>query len=186
MTRLLWNQKIHYRANKSSPRGLRQHFVRLWPLAMRNCHISAQPLKLEDHPLSAISGCLFNIFACTLHTWRTVPPSANLGRDMPLWHGTHWNGRGVLIQILGNINCRDILIEWSDRGGWDGQGMGEKCIQNLVGEHELNKRLGRSMRRWEDSISMDLTEVGWEDVDCIHLTQNTNQWLAVVNTVISL
>jgi len=27
--------------------------------------------KLEDHPLSAVHDCLFNIFAATLHTQRT-------------------------------------------------------------------------------------------------------------------
>jgi hypothetical protein len=26
--------------------------------------------KLEDHPLSAVRDCLFNVFATTLHTWR--------------------------------------------------------------------------------------------------------------------
>jgi hypothetical protein len=32
--------------------------------------------KLEDHTLSDVRDCLFNIFAATLHTWRTSPPSA--------------------------------------------------------------------------------------------------------------
>ena len=26
--------------------------------------------KLEEHPLSAVRDCLFNIFAATLHVWR--------------------------------------------------------------------------------------------------------------------
>jgi hypothetical protein len=26
--------------------------------------------KLEDHPLSAVHDCLFNVFAATLHNWR--------------------------------------------------------------------------------------------------------------------
>jgi hypothetical protein len=26
--------------------------------------------KLEDHPLSAVRGCLFNVFAADLHSWR--------------------------------------------------------------------------------------------------------------------
>jgi hypothetical protein len=26
--------------------------------------------KLEDHPLSAVCDCLFNIFAATFHVWR--------------------------------------------------------------------------------------------------------------------
>jgi hypothetical protein len=45
--------------------------------------------KLEDHPLSAVRDCLFNIFAATLHIWRPSPPSATWGRAMPWWQGTH-------------------------------------------------------------------------------------------------
>jgi hypothetical protein len=44
--------------------------------------------KLEDHPLSAVRDCLFNIFAATLHTWRPSP-SATWGRAVPWWQGTH-------------------------------------------------------------------------------------------------
>jgi hypothetical protein len=32
--------------------------------------------KLEDHPLSAVRDCLFNIFAATLQNWRDSPPFA--------------------------------------------------------------------------------------------------------------
>jgi hypothetical protein len=32
--------------------------------------------KLEDHPLSAVRDCLFNIFAAALQNWRASPPSA--------------------------------------------------------------------------------------------------------------
>jgi hypothetical protein len=32
--------------------------------------------KLEDHLLSAVRDCLFNIFAATLRIWRPSPPSA--------------------------------------------------------------------------------------------------------------
>jgi hypothetical protein len=45
--------------------------------------------KLEDHPLSSVRNCLFNIFAATLHIWRASPPSATWGRAMPWWQGTH-------------------------------------------------------------------------------------------------
>jgi hypothetical protein len=40
--------------------------------------------KLEDHPLSAVHGCSFNIFTPTLHIWRTSP-SATQGYAMPMW-----------------------------------------------------------------------------------------------------
>jgi hypothetical protein len=34
------------------------------------------------------------------------------------------------------------------------------------------------------NIRMDLGEVEWEDLDFINLTQDRDQWRAVVNTVI--
>jgi hypothetical protein len=37
--------------------------------------------KLEDHPLSAVRDCLFNIFAATLRIWR--PPLNPLPEDAP-------------------------------------------------------------------------------------------------------
>jgi hypothetical protein len=43
--------------------------------------------KLEDHILSAVRDCLFNIFAANHHTWRPSPPSAIWGRAMPWWQG---------------------------------------------------------------------------------------------------
>jgi hypothetical protein len=33
---------------------------------------------------------------------------------------------------------------------------------------------------------MDLWEIRWEGVNCIHLAQGTDQWRALVNTVMNL
>jgi hypothetical protein len=33
---------------------------------------------------------------------------------------------------------------------------------------------------------MDLTEIGWEGVDWIHVAQDREQWWALVNTVVNL
>jgi hypothetical protein len=33
---------------------------------------------------------------------------------------------------------------------------------------------------------MDLTQIGWESVDRIHLAQDREQWRALVNTVMNL
>jgi hypothetical protein len=38
--------------------------------------------------------------------------------------------------------------------------------------------------RWEDNIKMDLKEIGWKDVDWIHLVYDRDQWQAVLNIVI--
>jgi hypothetical protein len=35
----------------------------------------------------------------------------------------------------------------------------------LVGEPEARRPLGRTRRRWGDTIKMDLTEIGWDSVD---------------------
>jgi hypothetical protein len=56
----------------------------------------------------------------------------------------------------------------------------------LVGRPERMRPLGRSRRRWEDNIKMDLREVGFGDVDWIHLAQDRDGWRALVNTVMNL
>jgi hypothetical protein len=50
--------------------------------------------------------------------------------------------------------------------------MGEerKVYKVLVGKPEGKRPLGRSRRRWEDGIGIDLREIGFGDVDCIRLT----------------
>jgi hypothetical protein len=56
----------------------------------------------------------------------------------------------------------------------------------LVGRRETRRLLGRPRCRWEDNIKMDLREVGFGDVDWIHLAQDRDTWQAVVYTVINL
>jgi hypothetical protein len=43
--------------------------------------------------------------------------------------------------------------------------------------------LVRPRCRWEDTIKMDLREVGWGDIDWIDMAQDRDRWWAVVNTV---
>jgi len=83
--RHLWNPNVCYRVHNSPP-------------IMRPCVtfnyktvfygeellVPIPTPKLEDHPLSAVRDCSFNIFAATLHIWRPSPPSATIGRAMPL------------------------------------------------------------------------------------------------------
>jgi hypothetical protein len=56
----------------------------------------------------------------------------------------------------------------------------------LVGKPEGRRPLGRPRRRWEDNIKMDLGEIGFGDVEWIHLAQDKDRWQALVNTVMSL
>jgi hypothetical protein len=41
--------------------------------------------------------------------------------------------------------------------------------------------LGRLIHIWKDNISLDLRQTGWEGVDWMHLTQDGDQWQALVN-----
>jgi hypothetical protein len=50
-------------------------------------------------------------------------------------------------------------------------GRDEKCLQNVARKSDGKTPLGRSRRRWEDNMKMDLTEIGWEVVDWIYLAQ---------------
>jgi hypothetical protein len=66
--------------------------------------------------------------------------------------------------------------------------MGEmrRVYNILVGRPEGRRPLGRSRRRWEDDIEMDLREIAFGDVDWIHLAQDRDRWRALVNTVMNL
>ena len=51
---------------------------------------------------------------------------------------------------------------------------------------EGKRPLGRLRRRWEDSIKMDLLEVGFWGMDWIELAQGMDRWRAFVNAVMNL
>jgi hypothetical protein len=53
----------------------------------------------------------------------------------------------------------------------------------LVGKPEGKRPLGRSRRRWEDNITMDLQEVGGGRGDWMELAQDRDRWRALVGTV---
>jgi len=59
----------------------------------------------------------------------------------------------------------------------------EKRIQGLVRKPEGKEPLGRPMRRWENSIKMDLQEVGCGVMDWIELAQNRDRCWALMNAV---
>jgi hypothetical protein len=66
--------------------------------------------------------------------------------------------------------------------------MGEKRsgYRILMGKPERKKPLGRPRRRWEDNSKMAPREIEWGDMDWIDLAEDSDQWRALVNTVINL
>jgi hypothetical protein len=65
-------------------------------------------------------------------------------------------------------------------------GENRNACRILVGKPEGKKPLGRSRRRWDDNIKMDLREIGWGGMDWIDLAEDRDQWRALVNTAMNL
>jgi hypothetical protein len=55
-----------------------------------------------------------------------------------------------------------------------------------VGKPEVKRPLGRLRRRWGDNFKTDLRERGWYGMVWIDLTQDRDQWRALVNTIMKL
>jgi hypothetical protein len=55
-----------------------------------------------------------------------------------------------------------------------------------VGKPKGRRPLGRSRRRWEDNIKMDLKEVGCGGMDRNKRAQDRDMWQALVNAVMNL
>jgi hypothetical protein len=60
------------------------------------------------------------------------------------------------------------------------------AYRTLVGKPKGRRPLGRPRRRWVDNTKMDLREIGWDGVELIDMTQDRDQWRALVNTVLNL
>ena len=56
----------------------------------------------------------------------------------------------------------------------------------LMGKPEGKRQLGIPRRRWDNSIKMDLQEVGCEGMDWIDLSQDRDRWRALVNAVMNI
>jgi hypothetical protein len=66
-------------------------------------------------------------------------------------------------------------------------GMGRRERHKLlVGKSERKRPVGRTRPWWEDNIKMDLREIGLGGMNWIDLTQDRDQWRALVNTVMNL
>jgi hypothetical protein len=65
-----------------------------------------------------------------------------------------------------------------------GEGIG--VYRGLEGKPEGKRITGRTRRRWEDKIKMDLQEVGCGVIDWIELAQDRDRWRKLVNAVMNI
>jgi hypothetical protein len=75
-------------------------------------------------------------------------------------------------------------MRWAGRVAHVGEGKGVYRI--LVGRPEGKRPLGRSRRRWEDNIKMDLREVGINGANRIRLARDRVKWWAFVSAIMNL
>ena len=71
-------------------------------------------------------------------------------------------------------------------GACSAYGGEERRIQGFVGKPEGKRPLGRTRRRWESNIKMDLQEVGWGGMDWIELAQDRDRWRALVTAIMNV
>jgi hypothetical protein len=75
-------------------------------------------------------------------------------------------------------------MEWA--GHVDRLGEGRGVYRVLVRKPEGKRPLGRTRRRWEDNIKVDLQQVGCGGMDWIGLAQDRDRSQAVVIAVINI
>jgi hypothetical protein len=81
-----------------------------------------------------------------------------------------------------------IRIIKSTRMRWAGHAARMKkmnACRILVGKPEGKRLLGRPGCRWVDNIKMDLRDIECDGMNWIDLNQDTDQWRALVNTVMN-
>jgi hypothetical protein len=78
----------------------------------------------------------------------------------------------------------------SRRMRWPGHvartGAERNAYRFSVGKPEGKRSLGRPRRGWVGNIKLDLRKVQWGSMDWIDVVQDTDQWRALVNTVMNL
>ena len=55
-----------------------------------------------------------------------------------------------------------------------------------MGRPEGKRPLGKTRRRWEDNIIVDIQEVGWVGMHWIDLAQDRDKWRSLVNAVMNV
>ena len=63
---------------------------------------------------------------------------------------------------------------------------GRSAFKMLTGKPTGKRSLGRSRRRWEDNIRMDLEEIGINAGNWVDSAQVRDYWRALVNAALNL
>ena len=58
---------------------------------------------------------------------------------------------------------------------------GRSAFKIFAGKPTGKRTFGRSRRRWEDNIRMELQEIGINTRNCVDSAQDRNYWRALVN-----
>ncbi|KAJ4432005.1 hypothetical protein ANN_20619, partial [Periplaneta americana] len=92
------------------------------------------------------------------------------------------NGEESELNFINLANTK--TLRWA--GHVARMGESRNAYRALVERLEGKRPLGRPRRRWEDTIKMDLREVGYDGKECINLAQDRDQWRAYVRAAMNL
>jgi hypothetical protein len=101
------------------------------------------------------------------------------------------SGENLHSEELNDLYASSTILRLikSRRMRWMGRvarmGRGEACT-GFCGETEGKRPMGRPSCRWEDTIKMNLQEVGCGSMDWIGLAQDRDRWQAHLNAVINV
>jgi hypothetical protein len=70
----------------------------------------------------------------------------------------------------------DEVKEVEMEGACSMHGEMRNAYKIFIGKPVGKRLIGRPAHRWKDNISVDFSDIGWEDVDWIHLAQDRDQW----------
>jgi len=99
------------------------------------------------------------------------------------WRKVHNEELRDLYSLPNIVRVVKSRMRWAGHVARMGEGRGVHRV--LVGKPEGKRQLGRTRRRLEENIKMDLREVGGVG-DWMELAQDRDRWRALVNTVMNL
>ena len=97
-------------------------------------------------------------------------------------HNTELHALYSLPNIIRNLKSR--RLRWA--GHVARMEQSRNAYKVLVGKLEGKRPLGKPRRRWEDTIKIDLREMGCDPGDWIALAEDRDQWRAYVRAVMNL